>query len=51
MGKRKERRFAANNTSRRVKLDLFAEPSGMFLSSYTCLIDFYEAFSIRLMLF
>lgn len=28
MGKRKERRFAANNTSRRVKLDLFAEPSG-----------------------
>ncbi|CDY24199.1 BnaC01g37790D [Brassica napus] len=28
MGKRKERRFAANNSSRRVKLDLFAEPSG-----------------------
>ncbi|CAH2053841.1 unnamed protein product [Thlaspi arvense] len=28
MGKRKDRRFAANNTSRRVKLDLFAEPSG-----------------------
>ncbi|CAA7016329.1 unnamed protein product [Microthlaspi erraticum] len=28
MGKRKERRFAANNTSRRVKLDLSAEPSG-----------------------
>ncbi|KFK38660.1 hypothetical protein AALP_AA3G143500 [Arabis alpina] len=28
MGKRKERRFAANNTGRRVKLDLFAEPSG-----------------------
>ncbi|XP_010487073.1 PREDICTED: formin-binding protein 4-like [Camelina sativa] len=29
MGKRKERRFAAmNSTGRRVKLDLFAEPSG-----------------------
>jgi len=29
MGKRKERRYAAmNSTGRRVKLDLFAEPSG-----------------------
>lgn len=29
MGKRKERRLAAlSNTGRRVKLDLFAEPSG-----------------------
>lgn len=28
MGKRKERRLAALNATRRVKLDLFAEPSG-----------------------
>lgn len=33
MGKRKERRLAAKiGAGRRVKLDLFAEPSGNFLS-------------------
>ena len=39
MGKRKERRLAAlSNTGRRVKLDLFAEPSGYIslnLSSFS----------------
>jgi len=39
MGKRKERRLAAqSNAGRRVKLDLFAEPSGIYI-----FMSFYDA--------
>lgn len=52
MGKRKERRYAAmNSTGRRVKLDLFAEPSGMLLLLYLSngFLLFCSINSIRLM--